>query len=160
MATDNIIEYLPAGEPSTDRNWNSIIMLNVILVVCWWGLTHAKGDHGAGGWFFLAGILILLDISIIRKEMDPIKLTINTQTGDFIYDYANFFGKEKTANITIKTAYIDYDFTSGNTGALKRLLIYNNYFKNRVTIRQNSVSGFTREQLDDIFEKLMAVQSK
>lgn len=158
METNNIREYLPVGEPSTDKNWTTLILLNLFGIACWWVFNYGSRNLGTGGWLFFAAMLFLFDISRIRREMDPIKITINTETGDFRYDYATFLGKEKTTTITIKTAYIDYDSTS--TGSrLKRLLIYNNYFRNKVKITQNNSSGFTREQLEEVFQKLKETQS-
>ncbi|MDB5117072.1 MAG: hypothetical protein JWQ79_2564, partial [Mucilaginibacter sp.] len=40
------------------------------------------------------------------------------------------------------------------TSSAMRLLIYNNYFKNKIAIRANERTGFSKSQLDDIAETI------
>ena len=160
MESANILEFYPTEiELSTTKNWKAIIFLNVLIVVLWTVFNHGIKDQGLGGWVFLAVMLLLLDINIILFSKQAIKLTLSTTTGTLQYEYADFFLREKSTTVHLKSAYFEYKPYVTKGGAPMRLLIYNNYFKNRVAIKAAKKNGFTREQLDTIAEKIQEIQA-
>jgi hypothetical protein len=158
--TSNTIEFIPAGGlPPQSRKWSGLILLNMLAIVGWYLMIHYKYPYDNGSaWLFLLLMLIPVDIGIMFFSKDPVKVTLYKDTGIFQYDYIDFWGNEKSADLYLKTAYFDYKLSSAKLGASMRLLIYNNYFKNQLTIRASDKIGFTREQLDAIVENIKSVQ--
>lgn len=161
MEQDNILEFYPTDvELSADKNWYGIFLLDGLGIVLWFLFNHGIRDLGFGGWLFLMVLLLLVNINIILFSKQPIKLTLNSTDGTLLYDYADFFLREKSFTVYLKSAYVEYKPFTTKTGSYMQLLMYNNYFKNRVAIKATKKGGFTREQLDDIAEKIQAVQDK
>ena len=105
-------------------------------------------------------MLLLTDINIILFSKQPLKLTLNTPTGTLQYDYVDFFLREKSTTVYLRSAYFEYKPYLTKGSAPMRLLIYNNYFKNQVAIKVAKKGGFTREQLDAVAENIRAIQAK
>ncbi|MES2427286.1 MAG: hypothetical protein V4560_09955 [Bacteroidota bacterium] len=159
-ATSNTIEFIPEGGlPSQSRKWSGLLLLNTIAIAGWYLLIHNKYPYGNGSaWLFLLLMLTPVDIGIMFFSKDAVKVTMFKDSGIFQYDYIDFWGNEKSADIYLKTAYFDYKLSSAKLGASMRLLIYNNYFKNQVTIRASDKIGFNRAQLDTIVENIKSIQ--
>jgi hypothetical protein len=161
MESSNIIEFIPEGGlPSENKKWNGLLIINAFTLVVWYLIMHNKYPYETVlPWLFILLILIPVDISILFFSKDPVKVTLFKDTGVFQYDYIDFFGKEKSRTIFLKTAYYKYARSSNNIGGSMRLLIYNNYFKNQVTIRAADKIGFNRVQLDVIVETIKSIQN-
>lgn len=160
METDNILEFLPIGDiPSKEKGWNGLIALNLIAIPIWGLLIQNHYDESGGKWFFLAFMLIAVDINIMLFAKTTIKLTLNKSKGVLSYDYLDFWGNEKNLVIYLKTAYYKYKYDISRGPSNMRLLIYNNYFKNQIAIKAAKNNGLTREQLDTIVENIKEIQA-
>lgn len=162
MRTDNILEFLPVGDiPTKEKGWNGLITLNLIAIPIWALLIRARpvGNPDAS-WFFLAFMLIVVDINIMLFAKTTVKLTLDKSKGILSYDYLDFWGREKNLVIYLKTAYYKYKYNLSRGPSNMRLLIYNNYFKNQLVIKAAKNNGLTREQLDAIVENIKEIQAK
>lgn len=161
METNNIREYLPVGDvPEKEKGWNALIALNLMAIPIWALLVHTGHvSNPDGSWFFLAFMLIAVDINIILFAKTTVKLTLDKSKGILSYDYLDFWGREKNLVIYLKTAYYKYKYDFSRGPSNMRLLIYNNYFKNQLVIKANEKVGFPREQLDTIVENIKEIQA-
>jgi|GEM_PF-6654567 len=161
MQTDAVIEYLPTdNELSASKNWKAIIVLNVVAIALWAFFNHGIKDQGVNGWIFLAGMLLLCNVGIILFSKQAIKLTLNKTTGALQYDYVDFFLREKSTTVYLKTACFEYKAYVTKGSAPMRILTYNNYFKNQIELKAMQKNGFTREQLDEIADNVREIMEK
>jgi hypothetical protein len=161
MEPDNILEFYPADvQLSLDKNWYGIFFVDGLGIVLWAFFNYGIRDQGFGGWVFLTALLLLVNLNIILFSKQPVKLTLNTTDGTLLYNYIDFFLREKSTTVYLKSAYFEYEPYTTKIGSYMRLLVYNNYFKNKVAIKATKKNGFTREQLDDIAQKIQETQAK
>jgi hypothetical protein len=152
---NNIIEFIPEGEiPTTQKRLQGLIVINLIFILPA-AIFYHDSLRTVG---IAAGLLIFVNIAVLFFTDDALKITINKDSGQLQYDYLTFFGNEKSTVIDLKTAYFKYKMDISRTSSAMRLLIYNNYFKNKIAIRANERTGFSKPQLDDIAEAIKNVR--
>ena len=160
MGTDNILEFLPEGEiPGKERGWNILIAINLIAIPLWGLLTQNHRDDSGSRWFFLAFFLLIADIQTVLYTKHSVKITLDALKDVLTFDYLDFWGREKSTEVYLKTAYFEYEADVSRKLNPMRLLTYNSYFKNKVVIRANKKVGFNREQLDTIAENIKEIRA-
>jgi hypothetical protein len=153
----NIIEFIPEGEiPTTTKRLQGLAIINVIFILPCIFYLHDNSRSA----FIGVSLVILVNIIFLFYTDDAIRITVYKDSGKLQYDYLTFFGKEKSTTVYLKTAYFKYKMDVSKTSSAMRLLIYNNYFKNKIAIRANERTGFSKSQLDDIAEAIENLRNK
>lgn len=153
----NTIEYTPAGEPLSQLdNLKFILIFDAILT-----LGHfIPGRHGPMSWMTTIFIILGFNLLFIFTITNEVRITLTKATGTLQYDYLNFFGREKAKIVNLATAYYEYKPYTTKSSRGMRLLIYNNYFKNKIDIKVNDKRGFTEEQLDALVEEIKKIRGE
>lgn len=94
--------------------------------------------------FSLFFILSLLNQKVVSK------ISIEPATAVLEAEYFNAMGQQKKLIIRIQGAYYEYKLNVLRGGSHWRIMIYNNYFKNRLELRESKLNGFSKAQLDEI----------
>ncbi|WP_214071355.1 hypothetical protein [Mucilaginibacter sp. dw_454] len=158
MATDNIIEITPNGEPMSVND-------NLKLMLFVWAMSAAihyvpLRHSGHATWMATAIITLGFTVLLVFIADSAVKITLIKATGTLQYDYVNFFGQEKSKIIDVPTAYYEYKTYTSKSSRTMRLLMYNNYFKNKIDIKATDKRGFTEGQLDALVSEIKKIRGE
>lgn len=78
------------------------------------------------------------------------RISIDLETAVLEAEYFNALGQQKKLTTRIRGAYYEYKLYVLRSGSYWRIMIYNNYFKNRLELRESKLNGFSKAQLDEI----------
>jgi hypothetical protein len=143
-----IQEFIPgAGYPNLKKIWMSygvafiLFQAPVLLIRC------ALVMHLVAALF----VFVMLAVILIT-DRSPVRVTMSSLDGTFTYLTVDCFGKERGTIVTLLSAKVSYKYTriSKNRKGY-RLRLYNNYFTNRITLKEGlDNTAFSVEQLDEM----------
>ena len=145
--------FLPLGKPG---NLIFIWLLPVVLAI----LCFLKIELTIANVFIVFVLFSLYSFENLLYKR-PISVTISVQDKMLIYYYCNCWGNKKTVTVNLSSAAISYKFTLlwltyrvyGKLSLGFRLALYNdNYFHNRVVIKEDDKSGYSKMQLEQMSE--------
>ncbi|WP_214071354.1 hypothetical protein [Mucilaginibacter sp. dw_454] len=155
MESVDTFELKPIGKRSS--TWGLLILFNTIALLMWLLLKQVKDADNA----IIYAYLLLSNAVIVLSIKNAVRVMLTKDDGIFTYEYLNFFGQLKTMTVQIKTAEYAYEkFAKRNFTSTMRLMIYNDYFNNRVTLIADEKTGFNREQLDVLDEEIKKMREK
>ncbi len=143
-----IDEFVPdAGYPNLKIIWRTyaIVLLIFTLPPMLIGKDWFFRISGAGIFFVVLTITIIFD-------RHAVKVSVSQIDGRFTYRTIGLFGKEKDMAVALGTATVSYKYTRlSKYRKGYRLRLYNNYFNNRITLKQaDDGTGFNEKQLEQM----------
>jgi hypothetical protein len=139
------IEFVPTGDmPSPQKSWWLLILMNVVFDF----VSIMTSRHHTYSPLIFPVVFFVLTFGMTLTVKKPLKITLSKMMGTIQYDYVTLFGKQKQITVDVKTAYYTYKLNISKSTSNMRLLIYNNYFVNRIDLKAAGGYNFTKEQLD------------
>ena len=141
-------DFIPnGGSATTKKIWKQYGLVLLLLSVPMLFVPATVLEHCMIEACIMGIILIMLVF-----DHEAIMVTITGLDNKLTYRTVNCFGTEKTKTVELNNAQISYKYARlSRYKSGMRLRLYNNYFSNRVTLK-DLYNGFTEEQMDKMVE--------
>jgi len=136
-----------AGYPNLKKIWRIYGICFIFFLIPTLLIRADLTEHLAAVLF----VFVMLSI-ILLTDRSAVWVTISNIDGTFTYRTVDCFGKERDTAVELLTAKVTYKYARlGRNRKGYRLRLYNNYFSNRITLKEAlDNTEFNVEQLDQM----------